>query len=125
VSRARDPRIKAIVVADPGFRIATLVFAFVSASLAAVKTPVQLWASEYAGDGLSPEDVAAVDRGLPSTHEHRSVANAGHFAFILCSPETAKRRPELCTDAPGFDRVAFHQQFNADVLAFFRKYLSQ
>jgi predicted dienelactone hydrolase len=26
----------------------------------------------------------------------------------------------ICTDAPGFDRVAFHKEFNADVLAFFR-----
>jgi pimeloyl-ACP methyl ester carboxylesterase len=28
-----------------------------------------------------------------------------------------------CTDAPGFDRIAFHKQFNSDVLAFFRTYL--
>jgi predicted dienelactone hydrolase len=28
-----------------------------------------------------------------------------------------------CADAPGFDRVAFHKEFNADVLAFFRAHL--
>ncbi|MDR6633939.1 putative dienelactone hydrolase [Phyllobacterium sp. 1468] len=31
--------------------------------------------------------------------------------------------PELCTDHAGFDRVAFHKQFDADILAFFRKNL--
>jgi hypothetical protein len=35
----------------------------------------------------------------------------------------AKARPELCTDVPGFDRRAFHQQFDAEVLAFFRAQL--
>jgi len=28
--------------------------------------------------------------------------------------------PEICADPLGFDRAAFHEQFNADVLAFFR-----
>lgn len=49
--------------------------------------------------------------------------NAGHFAFFLCPPALVKERPELCADAPGFDRGAFHAEFNADVLAFFRKWL--
>jgi predicted dienelactone hydrolase len=37
----------------------------------------------------------------------------------------ANNRPELCTDAPGFDRAAFHKQFDADVLAFFRAHLTK
>jgi hypothetical protein len=32
--------------------------------------------------------------------------------------------PQICTDAAGFDRVAFHRQFNAGVLAFFRTHLT-
>jgi predicted dienelactone hydrolase len=93
-------------------------------SFAAVKAPVQLWASEYGGDGVSPESVAAVDRSLPARHEYHAVPNAGHFAFLIpCPPALAKERREVCTDAPGFDRVAFHKHFNADVLAFFRTYL--
>jgi predicted dienelactone hydrolase len=28
-------------------------------------------------------------------------------------------------DAPGFDRAAFHKQFNADVLAFFQAQLGE
>jgi predicted dienelactone hydrolase len=35
----------------------------------------------------------------------------------------AEAVPEICTDAPGFDRGAFHKKFNADVLAFFRAHL--
>jgi predicted dienelactone hydrolase len=36
----------------------------------------------------------------------------------------AAAAPEICTDAAGFDRAAFHRTFNAEVLAFFRKHLS-
>jgi predicted dienelactone hydrolase len=52
------------------------------------------------------------------------VPNSGHVAFLfICLPAVAKAEPELCTDAPAFDRAAFHKQFNADVLAFFRTHL--
>ena len=114
---AHDPRIKAAVIVDP------LAVFFTADSLAAVNMPVQLWASEYGGDGVSPESVAAVDRSLPARHEFHVVPNAGHFAFMICPPALAKNRPELCTDSPGFDRVAFHKRFNADVLRFFQTHL--
>jgi predicted dienelactone hydrolase len=118
-----DPRIKAVVVADPSFRLGTLVFPFTPDSLAAIKVPVQLWASQYAGDGLFPEHVAAVDKMLPAGHEHHLVASAAHFTFMLCPPGLADRRAEMCTDAPGFDRAAFHKKFDAAVLAFFQAHL--
>jgi predicted dienelactone hydrolase len=109
-----DFRIKAAVIADPFSDF------FTADGFAAVKVPVQLWASERGGDGVTPESVAAVDRGLPAQHEYRVVSNSGHFAFLTpCPLALAKARPELCSDAPGFDRVAFHQQLNAEVLAFF------
>jgi predicted dienelactone hydrolase len=115
-----DQRIKAAVVADP------LSDLFAADSFAAVKIPVQLWASERGGDGVTPESVAAVDRGLPSKHEYHVVPNSGHFAFLTpCPPALAEARPELCTDAPGLDRVAFHKQLDAAVLAFFRTYLTE
>jgi predicted dienelactone hydrolase len=121
---AHDPRIKAAVIADPANH-------FSADSFAAVKIPVQLWASERTGRGLqqvdprlTPESVAAVDRTLPAKHEYHVVPNAGHFAFLSpCPPTAAKDNPalaEVCADAPGFDRAAFHKQFNADVLEFFR-----
>jgi len=67
-----------------------------------------------------------VNGNLPATHEYRVVPNSGHFAFLTpCSPELAQARPELCTDAPGFDRVAFHKELDAEVLAFLRKHLAE
>jgi predicted dienelactone hydrolase len=117
---AQDPRIKAAVIADP------LAVMFTADRFSAVKVPVQLWESERGGDGVSPETVAAVNRNLPIQHEYQVVTNAAHFAFLApCPPALATRRPELCTDAPGFDRVAFHRQFGADVVAFFRTHLMQ
>jgi predicted dienelactone hydrolase len=110
-----DPRIKAAVIADP------LAIFFTPQNFAAISAPVQLWASERGGDGVEPHDVAKVGQNLPAPHEFHVVPNSGHFAFLTpCPAELAQRRPELCSDAPGFDRVAFHQQLNADVLAFFR-----
>jgi len=110
-----DLRIKAAVIADP------LAILFTTDSFASVKVPIQLWASERGGDGVIPHMVATVDSGLPLKHEYHVVPNSGHFAFLApCPPPLAKDRPEICKDAPGFDRGAFHQQLNTDVLAFFR-----
>jgi hypothetical protein len=68
--------------------------------------------------GVTPESVATVDRNLPANHEYHVVPNSEHLDFLIC-PFALGKDPG-CTDAPGFDRVAFHKQFNADVLAFFR-----
>ncbi len=116
-----DRRIKAAVLADPIFA-----FFFASEDLRDVTVPVLLWGSALGGDGVKPEDVAAVDRQLPSKPDYRVVPNAGHFAFLApCSAEQAKARPELCSDPSGFDRVAFHKELDADVLAFFCKHLTE
>ena len=113
-----DPRVKAAVIANP------LAIYFTAASFASVKVPVQLWNTEHGGDGVEPEDVAVVDKTLPAPHEYHVVPNAGHFVFLPpCPAELAQRRPELCIDPPGFDRTAFHQQFDAEALRFFRESL--
>ena len=41
-----------------------------------------------------------------------------------CPPAVTTERPELCVDTPGFDRVAFHKELDAEVLAFLRKHLA-
>jgi predicted dienelactone hydrolase len=115
---AHDIRIKAAVIADP------LAVFFTADSFAAVEVPVQLWASEHGGDGVSLDSVAAVERSLPAKHEYHVAPNAGHFAFLIpCPPTLARDRPEVCTDAPGFDRAAFHKELNTEVLAFLRTHL--
>jgi len=115
-----DPRIKAAVIADP------LAVMFTADSFAAIRIPVQLWASEFGGDGVLPHSADIVDKNLTPKHEYHVVANAVHFSFLApCSPALAKAVPQICTDATGFDRVAFHRQFDADVVAFFQKQLAK
>ncbi|GDY35478.1 hypothetical protein ACINB_13700 [Acidovorax sp. NB1] len=47
------------------------------------------------------------------------------LAFLApCPPALAEAAPEICRDAPGFDRVAFHQGFNAKVVGFFQQHLA-
>ena len=116
---AADRRFGAAVLADLEFGRA-----FTLDGLKDVKMPIQLWASERGGDGVLPEDNDAVDENLPEKPDYRIVPNAGHFAFIVpCSADAAKALPEICVDAGTFDRVAFHKEFNAAVVAFLRKHL--
>jgi predicted dienelactone hydrolase len=118
-SPIHEVRIKAAVIADPAFgRLLD------RDSLNGVKAPLQLWASERGGDGVSLELVSAIQANLPSKPDYRVVPNAGHFAFAApCSPLQVAAAPKVCVDANGFDRVAFHKQLNAAVLEFFRKHL--
>lgn len=118
---AVESRIRAAVLADPpGMWLAT-------DSISNVDVPIQLWASENGGRGLpniavTPESVAAIESGLTAPHEYHVVTGAGHFAFMLCGPSISPA-PEYCADQPGFDRAAFHDQFNAEVVRFFRTQL--
>ena len=115
-----DPRIKAAVIADPGF-----LFLFGLNGLKSVNAPVQFWASAHGGAGTSLESNTAVRDRLPSAPDYRVVPNAGHWAFMApCSADQAKEFPRGCFDAPDFDRAVFHEEFNAEVLAFLRKHLS-
>ncbi|WP_158817911.1 serine aminopeptidase domain-containing protein [Methylocapsa sp. S129] len=110
-----DARVKAFVIADPLNVFPT------ADSLKDVKAPVQLWSSQHGGDGVSPGSVAALVDVLPAKPDFHIVANAAHFAFLTpCPPELLKNQPALCADAAGFDRAAFHREFDAQVLSFFR-----
>jgi len=113
-----DNRIKAAVIADP------LSIFFNRTSFREVHVPIQLWRSERGGDGVTPDSVAEVAEELPTRPDFRTVANAQHFSFLpSCPDEMALRTPELCSDPPHFDREAFHREFNAQVLEFFRNAL--
>lgn len=114
-----DPRIKAFVIADP-----VAPFFPDKESVKTVTAPIQLWSSEKGGDGVTPEDVAAVAGRLPVRPEFHLVPKSTHLSFMApCPPQLAKREPQGRGDMPGFDRVAFHKDLNAQVLAFFRRTL--
>ena len=113
-----ESRIKAFVIADP------LSFFPDKASLRSVTAPIQLWSSDHGGDGVRPEDVASIEKNLPTPPEFHRPANSGHFSFLFpCSKEAAKAVPYVCTDSPGFNREVFHRELNIKILDFFRENL--
>lgn len=119
-SLTHDPRIRAMVVADP----LSIVFQTAD-SVKDVTIPLQLWGSELGGGGgASPTDVATLARVLPGRPDFRIASNAVHLSFLTLCPKTHRSSP-ACIDAPGFDRVAFHARFNAEVVAFLRRNLGQ
>ncbi|RSZ37068.1 MULTISPECIES: dienelactone hydrolase [unclassified Variovorax] len=114
-----DTRIKAAVIADP------LSMLFDAQGLKNVTIPIELWASAYGGDGVTPENVAAVRRNLPVAPEWHVAEKSEHFGFLApCSQAQIEAKVEICRDAPGFDRTAFHKAFNTEVAAFFNRHLA-
>ena len=114
-----DPRIKAAVIAAPG-----LGYAFTPAALATVAAPVQLWQAEDDRVAVNRWSSDIVKASLPSPPEAHLVPLAGHFAFLApCSAALAEMAPEICRDPPGFDRTAFHQEFNLVIIGFLKKEL--
>jgi len=114
-----DRRLKAIAVAAPA-----LGFAFDRAGLAGVTIPVQLWRATEDQILPHPFYAEAVAAALPSPPDYHLVPNAGHFDFLApCSAAMKEQLAYLCQSAPGFDRTAFHAEFDAAVVGFFRKTL--
>jgi predicted dienelactone hydrolase len=113
-----DGRIKAAVVAD-----AAVTFSFTTENLASIKIPLQVWRSELGGGGVDASGVARVTRSLPGKPDIH-VVPAGHYAFLPpCSPQFAANLPRFCSDPTGFDRAAFHRDFDASIVRFFREHL--
>jgi predicted dienelactone hydrolase len=109
-----DARIKAYVLADPLNEFPT------RGSLKDVKAPLQVWASQFGGDGVLPHAVPELADALPTRPELHVVAGSAHFAFLApCSDKLKAVAPDICVDGNGFNRVAFHQELDAKVLAFF------
>jgi predicted dienelactone hydrolase len=119
VNPPQDVRVRAAVIADPPSG------AFTRDNLAAIKIPVQFWRAEVGIGIVAPEGTGRVARSLPGTPDVHSVP-ASHFAFLApCSRELATAVPRICTDKPaGFDRTAFHREFNASMAKFFRENLA-
>jgi len=116
VQAVRDPRVRAAVVVAPA-----LGFTFTPESLAAVSVPIQLWRAEDDTVLPHPWYVEPVRAALPKPLDYREAPKAGHFDFLApCTPRFAAMAPPLCSSQPGFDRVAFHREFNAAVVGFFK-----
>lgn len=127
---ARDPvfpdalqGVQAVVAVAPAFG-----FGFEAGGPQALGAPVQLWGA--AADRRVPfaSNLVPLSEGMPAATDLRRVENAGHFAFLQpCNPALQAANPRIwdmvCTDAPGFDRERFQQDFNAEVAAFLTRHL--
>ena len=112
---AHDERIRALVVAAPAMG-----FAFGPEGLAGVKIPVQLWRAEFDHILPDPDYASAVARDLPHRPEVHLVAGADHFDFLApCNDRLRQVAAFTCQSRPGFDRTAFHSEFNAAIVQFF------
>lgn len=114
-----DARIKAVVSAAPA-----LGFTFGAEGLKGATVPVQLW--KAAEDEILPGDdyAEAVHRDLARPHDYRVVTGARHFDFLTpCGAAPPADLRHLCDSAPGFDRRAFHDDFNIAVARFFNEQL--
>ncbi|PWF42426.1 alpha/beta hydrolase family protein [Massilia glaciei] len=108
-----DPRIKAAVVAAPGFG-----FAMAPDGLADVSVPVQLWSADK-DEGVPYATNAKIVRdALGAKVEFHSVPGASHFSFLAPCSLLMPPLP-MCKDPGEFDRKAFHATMNASVVAFF------
>ncbi|MFI4934071.1 MAG: alpha/beta hydrolase family protein [Caulobacterales bacterium] len=113
---AHDPRIRAAVVAAPA-----LGYTFGPQGLKDVALPLQLWRAEDDHILPHPEYAEAVRLALPAPPEFHLVANADHFDFLApCNDQLAKVAAQICVSRPGFDRTAFHEVFDREVVAFFQ-----
>lgn len=115
----RDPRIQALVLVDP------LSFFPTPHSVQQVIQPIQIWQSQRGGDGVTPQSVQQLAHNLPNKPELVAPAHTNHYSFIHpCTPALAAMEKAICTqDEAGFDRAAAHQQWNAQMAAFFKRYL--
>jgi len=108
-----DPRIRAIVVVAPAIG-----FTFDRVGLAAIRVPVQLWRADDDRILPAPFYADAVRAALPHKAEFHAVPGAGHFDFLAPCTDPHSM-PQLCQSASGFDRAAFHQRFDREVVRFF------
>ncbi|MEZ2132834.1 MULTISPECIES: alpha/beta hydrolase family protein [unclassified Sinorhizobium] len=115
-----DPRIKAAVIASPGFG-----FAFDDTGLANVKVPIQLWAASDDDNVPYASNAGIVRQNLPTEPDFHMVEGVGHFAFARpCNRKLEPHRKRSCVDSPSFNQTAFHAQFNEGIRAFFENALS-
>jgi predicted dienelactone hydrolase len=116
-----DPRIQAASMAAQAFG-----FAFDRAGLKDVHIPIQLWRAADDRHQPNPWYREAVREALPKAPEYHVVPKAGHYDFLsLCPPQLRAMKLPICEDLPGFNREAFHREFNSEVVRFFEAHLTR
>jgi predicted dienelactone hydrolase len=119
LSPTADTRVRAVVAMAP------LGVMFTPASLAAIRTPMTIYAAEL-DRWLVPRFHADwIAQNVPDAAFHR-VSNAWHFAF-MDRPGAPIPTPDgdAAADPPGFDRAALLARLAVELPAFFDKALAQ
>lgn len=115
-----DPRIKAALVAAPGFGMA-----FTQTELESVTIPVDVWVGAVDRNTPAATNAAPIARYLPAHRGVHVVEGASHASFLApCGVLGVLMPPMVCADAAGFDRAAFHRSFNGEVVSFFSRSLN-
>lgn len=113
-----DDRVTALVLLAPA-----TAWYMTDGALDAVRVPILMLTAEH-DEHTPPWHAGIVTNGVPDAAlvEHRVVPNAGHYSFLSPFPErmTSPAFPPS-QDPPGFDRIRFHDELNADVPAFLRR----
>ena len=107
------------------FAMAPMSVVFERDGAARINRPVLLYYAE--NDHVLPpkENALHLAALIAAPLTTRIVRDAGHYVFLSpCSSTLAQERTEICVDQPGVNRVAAHEQINADALAFFRRTLN-
>ncbi len=121
----KDPRIGAAAIAAPGLGIA-----YDKKALSDVSVPVQLWSTLQDKRVPHATNSLPIAEALQERVETHWIDNAGHFAFMVqqCTEKLKKFEPDtwdfICKDNEGFDRRAFHQSMNAEMVRFFKASLA-
>lgn len=114
-----DPRIKAAVLAAPAFG-----FAFDPNSLSGISASVELWGGSEDANVVFASTVPYLKEHMRNVLAVHEVANAKHYSFLKpCSEALKAKNVETCFDMPGFDRAAFQEMFNQNLLKFFQSTL--
>jgi predicted dienelactone hydrolase len=114
-----DPRIKAAVLVAPAFG-----FAFDPVSLNGISASVELWGGSEDSNVAFASTVPYLTEHMPNVSAVHEVANAKHYSFLRpCSEALKAKNVETCSDLPGFDRAAFQETLNQDLLTFFQSKL--
>ena len=115
----REPRIKAAFLMAPGPG-----YFFERAGLRDVTVPIHI--DDPTDDRVMKRafDAERIRDLLPTPPEYTQLKDAGHYIFLAPCPSLLREtEPEICTNAPGIDRVAMHLKIDAEMADFFRRTL--
>jgi predicted dienelactone hydrolase len=120
VRPVHDGRVRAAVLLAPAFGML-----FDAEALEGVAVPVRIYRGVADRVLRHPHHAARIARLLPRPPEIIEVPDAGHFVFLPpCPPDFAETAPEICRDAAGMDRAAFHRRLNREIRDFFHRTLT-